>query len=87
MGSTSFAVIQPKDVLAEAVKMGIPKIILAHNHPSGDPTPSKSDIALTEKIEQAAQLLGVQLLDHIVIGDGKFTSIFLIRKIQQNERK
>lgn len=87
MGSTSFAVIQPKDVLAEAVKMGIPKIILAHNHPSGDPTPSKSDIALTEKIEQAAQLLGVQLLDHIVIGDGKFMSIFLIRKIQQNERK
>lgn len=87
MGTTSFAVVQPKDILAEAVKMGIPKIILVHNHPSGDPTPSQSDIELTKKVEEAAKLLGIQLLDHIVIGDGKFTSIFLIRRIEQNERK
>ncbi|MFR2533818.1 MAG: RadC family protein [Clostridia bacterium] len=87
VGSTSLAVIEPKDVLVDAVKMGIPKIILVHNHPSGDPTPSKADMELTQKMEKASQLLGIQLLDHIVIGDGKFTSIFLIRRIGQNERK
>lgn len=87
VGSTSLAVIEPKDVLVDAVKMGIPKIILVHNHPSGDPTPSKADIELTQKMEKASQLLGIQLLDHVVIGDGKFTSIFLIRRIGQNERK
>ena len=87
VGSTSLAVIEPKDVLVDAVKMGIPKIILVHNHPSGDPTPSKADIELTQKMEKASQLLGIQLLDHVVIGDGKFTSVFLIRRIGQNERK
>lgn len=87
VGSTSLAVIEPKDVLVDAVKMGIPKIILVHNHPSGDPTPSKADMELTQKMEKASQLLGIQLLDHVVIGDGKFTSIFLIRRIGQNERK
>lgn len=87
MGTTSFTVVQPKDILCEAIKMGIPKLILVHNHPSGDPTPSKADIEMTKKVEQAAALFGIQLLDHVVIGDGKFASIFLIRKIQENERK
>lgn len=74
-GGSNFAVIEPKDVLIEAVKIGAPRIILAHNHPSGDITPSKSDIELTRRIKEAANILGIELLDHIIIGDGKYKSI------------
>jgi len=76
LGGANFAYIEPKDVLQDAVKMGAPKIILVHNHPSGDANPSKSDFKITDKIYEASQLLGIQLLDHIVIGDGTFKSIF-----------
>lgn len=76
MGGTSYAHIEPKDILAEPLKIGAPKIILVHNHPSGDSTPSKSDFYVTERIRDAAEILGIQLLDHIVIGDGNYTSIF-----------
>lgn len=75
-GGTSSAVIEPKDVLTEPIKMGAPKIILVHNHPSGDPTPSKEDIETTGRIYNAAALLGVELLDHVVIGNERYTSIF-----------
>ena len=75
LGGTNFAHIDAKDVLAEAVKMQIPKIVLVHNHPSGDATPSKSDYVITDKIFDAAELLGIELLDHIVIGDGVYKSI------------
>ena len=67
--------IEPKDVLKDAIKMGMPRIIIVHNHPSGDPTPSSSDIEITNRIETAAKLFGIQLLDHIVIGDGTYESI------------
>lgn len=75
-GGTNSAVIDPKDVLAEPVKMGAPKIILVHNHPSGDPTPSNEDINFTKRLHNAAALLGIDLLDHIVIGNEKYISIF-----------
>lgn len=68
-GGTNFAVIEPKEVLADAIKMGAPKIILLHNHPSGDSTPSKSDFEVTDRIHECAEIMGIQLLDHIVIGD------------------
>lgn len=74
-GGTNFAVIEPKDILIEAVKSEAPRIILVHNHPSGDPTPSKSDFEVTKRIKEAAKILGVELLDHIVIGDGEYRSI------------
>ncbi len=76
LGGSNYALIEPKEALVDAIKMGAPKIILAHNHPSGDPTPSKSDYITTEKIYDAAEMLGIQLLDHIVIGDEKYSSIF-----------
>lgn len=75
-GGTSFAVFEIKDVLKEAIKIGAPKIILVHNHPSGDPTPSHDDIELTQKLEQVSKMLEIELLDHVVIGDGKYKSIF-----------
>ena len=64
-----------KNILGEAVKMEAPKIILVHNHPSGVSTPSKKDYEITEKLEEAAKLLGIELLDHIVIGKNEYTSI------------
>lgn len=80
IGSGNFAVATIKSVLNEAVKIEAAKIILIHNHPSGDPTPSNSDIEFTEKVEQASKILGIQLLDHIVIGDMDYVSIFSRRQ-------
>ena len=74
-GGTSYAVLQPKEVLAEAIKIGAPKIILVHNHPSGDPTPSKMDYIATDKIYEAAEIMGIELLDHVIIGKNKFASV------------
>lgn len=76
LGGANFACIEPKDVFAEAIKLQAPKIILVHNHPSGDATPSKSDFNLTDRIYDAAELIGIEMLDHIVIGDGTYKSIF-----------
>ena len=78
LGGTNFARIEPKDVLAEAIKMQAPKIILVHNHPSGDTSPSKGDFNVTDRIYEAAELMGIKLLDHIIIGDGTYQS--LLRK-------
>jgi len=74
-GGTNLAVIEPKEVLLEAIKMQAPRIILLHNHPSGDPTPSPEDYKITERISDCADLLGIELLDHVVIGDGTYRSI------------
>jgi len=75
-GGTSYAILEPKEILTEAIKMQAPKIILVHNHPSGDPSPSKNDFRATDRIYEAADIMGIELLDHIVIGDNKFESIF-----------
>ena len=83
LGGSNFAVICPKDILAEAIRMEAPKIILVHNHPSGDPSPSKSDYDMTEKVEKAAELMGIELLDHVVIGDMRYISIFS-EKLKRN---
>ena len=80
-GGMNSAIVEPKEILQEAIKAGIPKIILVHNHPSGDSTPSKADIDLTKRLYSASNLLGIQLLDHIVIGDRCYTSIFSAERI------
>lgn len=77
LGGANFARLEPKDVLAEAIKMQAPKIILVHNHPSGDTTPSQGDYNVTDRIYEAAELMGIQLLDHIIIGDGTYQSLLL----------
>ena len=79
-GGTNSAIIEPKDILAEPIKMGAPKIILVHNHPSGDPKPSVQDLNLTKTVYKAGEMLGIQLIDHIVIGNEQYESIFLNRK-------
>ena len=74
-GSDSSATVIPKDILFEALKIQAPKIILVHNHPSGDTTPSKLDYNVTDRLEEAAEIMGVKLLDHIIIGKNKYESI------------
>ena len=77
LGGGNSASIDIKTILSETIKMGAPQIILVHNHPSGDATPSKNDIEVTIRLKKAAELLGVKLLDHIVIGDMQYKSIIL----------
>ncbi|MFE8112863.1 RadC family protein [Mammaliicoccus sciuri] len=76
IGSLNMAVVHPRDLLREAVKHSAASIVIAHNHPSGDPTPSLEDIKTTKRILYCCDLMGIDLLDHIIIGDGEFISIF-----------
>ena len=76
VGGTNFANVSIKDILYEPIKMKAPKIILVHNHPSGDSKPSNADIEITEKVRKTAEIMGIELLDHIVIGNMNYTSIF-----------
>ena len=84
-GGTNFASIAPKEVLSEAIKINAPKIILVHNHPSGDPTPSKDDFRITDRIYECADVMGIELVDHVVIGDGTFESILMRKEKMKNE--
>ena len=63
------------EVLRQAIVDNSPSILLAHNHPSGDPTPSPDDVAVTRAIVQAGKLMDIDVLDHIVIGLGRFVSL------------
>ena len=74
-GNAWSAVVRPAEVLRPAVVVAAPHIIVAHNHPSGDGSPSPQDIAITKDLAEAAKLLGVELLDHVVIGRGEATSL------------
>lgn len=64
----------PRDVFRQAVRDGASGVIVCHNHPSGDPEPSRDDIALTERLREAAEVLGIRFLDHVIFGDGKYVS-------------
>ena len=88
-GGGNFVTATMKSILNEVVKIEASKIILIHNHPSGDPTPSLQDIEFTQNVEKASNILGIQLLDHIVIGNTNYVSIFSERaKLKTaNERK
>ena len=80
VGNTKEIIITPAQILTDIVKEQIPKFILIHNHPSGNPEPSEADKIFTNKMISCAKLLGISLLDHIIIGDGNYQSIFLERK-------
>lgn len=85
IGNTNFANVNKTQIFEETIKIGMKRFILVHNHPSGDATPSQEDLKITKEIEQGAQLLDLQMMDHIVIGDGKFQSIYAI-KMQQEKK-
>ncbi len=74
-GGLDATLAQPRDVLRQAVREAAHAVIVCHNHPSGDPEPSRDDIALTKRLGEAAEILGVRLLDHVVFGDGRHVSL------------
>jgi len=75
VGSVNAAVVRPAEVFAEAVRRVCPAIVVVHNHPSGDPTPSPEDAATTKRLVDAGRLLDIDVLDHVVIGQGRFVSM------------
>ena len=76
VGNVNTSVVRPAEVLRPAVRENAPSIIVVHNHPSGDPTPSQEDISITKELVAAGKLLGVELLDHVVIGNrNRFVSL------------
>ena len=80
-----------KEIISEALKIKAPKMILIHNHPTGDSTPSMMDIKFTDKLYNAAKLFDIELLDHIVIGNQKYSSVIketqkLAQKVIDNQK-
>ena len=74
-GTIDHTPVYPREVIKRALDLGASAMILVHNHPSGDPTPSKADIETTREVAKAAALLGVTLHDHIIIGRGRHSSL------------
>ncbi len=75
IGSLSASIVHPREVFQVAVHHSAASIILAHNHPSGDVSPSKDDIELTGRLVKAGEIMGIEVLDHIIIGTGDFLSL------------
>ena len=75
-GSTNFINVPVKDILYEPLKIGANKYIIVHNHPSGDSTPSNDDVIFTNKLYDYSILMGIELIDHVVIGNMNYTSVF-----------
>jgi len=73
-GSLNQSIVHPREVFSPAVRESAAAIILVHNHPTGDPAPSPEDLAITRRLREAGEIMGIKVLDHIVIGDGDFTS-------------
>lgn len=65
----------PRDVFRQAIREGASAVVFCHNHPSGDPEPSRDDIDLTKRLVEAGELLGLRVLDHVVFGDGRYVSL------------
>ena len=73
-GTVNASVVTPREILIEGLRCLAVSMILVHNHPSGDPSPSESDILLTRRVQEAGNVIGISLLDHIIIGDKRFLS-------------
>jgi DNA repair protein RadC len=73
-GTLDATLVHPREVFKAALLANAAAIILAHNHPSGDPTPSADDVGLTRRLVDGGTLLGVDVLDHIIVGDGRYYS-------------
>ena len=74
VGSLTASLVHPREVFKPAILANAAALVVVHNHPSGDPTPSAEDQAITDRLKKAAELLGMSLLDHVVIGDGRYVS-------------
>lgn len=74
VGTLTASLVHPREVFKVALLENAAAILLAHNHPSGDPTPSAEDIAITQRLREAGELLGTRVLDHVVFGDDRYVS-------------
>lgn len=75
VGTLNSSTVHPRELFRNAIKRSAASVILVHNHPSGDPTPSREDIDITRRLIEAGKIIGIDVLDHIIIGDNKFTSL------------
>lgn len=75
IGSLNSSIVHPREIFREAVKRSAASIIAAHNHPSGNPSPSPEDIEVTKRLMEAGSIMGIEVIDHIIIGDHKFLSL------------
>jgi DNA repair protein RadC len=75
VGSLSASVVHPREVFRAAIDHAAAAMILLHNHPSGDPTPSREDIAVTERLVKAGKIMDIPVLDHVVLGRDRFISL------------
>ena len=75
VGSLNASIVHPRELFQRAILANAASLILAHNHPSGDPTPSPEDMELTRKLTAAGKLLDIPILDHVILGEGRFVSL------------
>lgn len=75
IGTLNSSQVHPREVFKPAILANSASIILVHNHPSGDPTPSQEDITVTKRLSEAGQILGIQVFDHIILGDERYVSL------------
>ena len=75
IGELSATNVHPREVFSPAIRKGAAGIIVAHNHPSGDPTPSQEDILATRRLMDASRIVGIKLVDHVIIGNGRYISL------------
>ncbi|WP_108669443.1 RadC family protein [Peribacillus acanthi] len=75
IGSLNSSIVHPREVYKEAFRRSAASIICVHNHPSGDPTPSREDIEVTKRLAECGKIIGIDILDHVIIGDKKYVSL------------
>lgn len=75
IGSLNASIVHPREIFKEAFRYSAASIICLHNHPSGDPAPSREDIEVTKRLVESGKVIGIEMLDHIIIGDKKFISL------------
>ena len=75
IGSLDASLITPRELFRDAISMSSASMIIAHNHPSGDPAPSREDIEVSKRLIQAGQMIGIEILDHVIIGDNRWVSL------------
>ena len=75
IGNIDSAPVHPREVFGPAIRRGAAAVVVAHNHPSGDPAPSPQDIEVTKRLISASEILGIRLIDHVIVGNGCFTSM------------
>jgi DNA repair protein RadC len=79
VGSVHTAHVRVAELFSDAVRVRASAIVVLHNHPSGDPTPSPADVTLTRNVFEASRLLGIDLLDHVIIGAGRYVSLHALK--------